>query len=96
MHRKCSYCGHFWFEDVREAGNASPEAERDREADAALGALVRRMPKSGMALYRTEHLNWSIRVWNKSEKLWTIIGPSDSPESLLRKVIADLRADELE
>jgi len=96
MHRHCSYCSHFWFEELREAGNASPEEDRDRESDAALGALIRRMPTSGMALYRTEHLNWSVRVWDTNENVWTVVGPGDSPESLLRNAIADLRADEVD
>jgi hypothetical protein len=91
MHRQCLNCGHIWFEDVREATANSQAVEDSREADAELGALVRRMSRSGMALYRTENLNWSVRVWDKRKNLWVSLAASgDSPEDVLRKAIAEM------
>jgi hypothetical protein len=97
MHRQCLNCGHIWFEDVREA-NANPhEVEDSRNADAELGALVRRMSRSGMALYRTENLNWSIRVWDKRRNAWISLAASgDSPEDILRQAIAEIEEWESE
>jgi hypothetical protein len=95
MHRQCLNCGHIWFEDVREAIANSRAVEDSREADAELGALVRRMSRSGMALYRTENLNWSVRVWDKRKNLWISLATSgDSPEDVMREAIAEM--EELE
>ena len=89
MHRQCSDCGHFWFEAVLEIKETSGPV--DREADAELGALVRRMARSGMALYRTAHLNWSVRVWNKSNSEWVSLPYSgDSPEEVLQRAFAEM------
>jgi hypothetical protein len=89
IHRQCSYCGHFWFDAVLERRANSRQI--DRGADAELGALVRRMARSGMALYRTVHLNWSVRVWDTNHQEWVNLPfHGDSPEEVLQQAFAEM------
>jgi predicted nucleic acid-binding Zn-ribbon protein len=94
LHRQCPDCGHFWFESVLEMNETSRPV--DREADAELGGLVRRMARAGMALYRTAHLNWSVRVWKTTNNEWVSLPYSgDSPEEVLQQAFAEMpEADE--